>query len=351
MDRNLEDQGHEAIAKAVASCKPPVVVIEMFRQFGDILHSTLVVRHVRASEKVSVVWAINQKFVPTFDAFVLTQLGPHAIAALPDLPPHPADGSVRVAWVTRAKTLPGVGRAFGCGVHPWGWKGGSIVDAILLNAGIGKLAVERKPWLPLAAEDLEWAEHFVQSHGLGKFVTLEYISYSLAAPSVEWFHNLVQRIPVPVVSIAGAGDPFLPGAIDGRGITFRQAKALLRRSSCFVGIGSGLSVLAATNGCSQPVVEMTPPELSMPQIGYRLADLESSAIAGEKVETTNRGVVAGTKLDRLKTGSPVAGTRVERGPRSKFVDRSPHLTIRDNYFNVHGRSSYEVVQAVESLMR
>ncbi len=271
VEYSVEEHGHRVIAQAVASCAPPVVVIEMLRQFGDVLHSTLVVRHLRRTRPgVSIVWAIHHRYADEFGAFDLKELGPHAIARLPDAPEFPKDGPLRVAWVNRAKTLPGVVQAFGCGVHPWGWKAGHILDAVLLNAGISApLSVPRRPWLPLTAEDAQWAETFTQAHGLKKFVALEYNSYSLEVSPLSWFADLVKQIDLPVVSFAGKNEPLLAGTVDGRGTSFRHTKMLISRASCFVGVGSGLSVLAASHGCEQPVVELAPQQLSMAHLGYR----------------------------------------------------------------------------------
>lgn len=268
-----EARGNKAISDAVARVGGPAVVIEMTRQLGDILHSTIVVRHVRASEPgVKVVWAISEKFVDTFSLFTPEQGGPHAVAALPQLPPYPGDGPFRVKWVHAARSLPGVRRALGCGVHPWGWKRGSIVDAILINAGIERLSVPRRPWLPLGAEDVAFAKKFIADHGLGRgFVALEYMSYSLKTKPISWYADLVRSCHLPVVALAAGGEQLVPGAIDGRGTTFRQAKALIAASSCFVGSGSGLGVIAASHGCEQPVVELVGEALSMPGIGYRAA--------------------------------------------------------------------------------
>ncbi len=279
---------------------------------------------------MSVVWAINEKFVSAFEAFNPRRLGPHAVAPLPDLPAFPKDGLTRVSWVRKAKTLPGIRRAFGCGVHPWGWKRGNIVTAILENAGISKLAVQRRPWLPLTKEDLKWADAFVQTHGLKRFVTLEYNSYSLATPSLSWFANLVKHLPIRVVSIGASGDPALAGTVDARGTSFRQAKALISRSACFIGIGSGLSVVAATHGCEQPVVEMTSPQLSMVHIGYR----RSGAGVGVVGTVDEAGMID-----------------VNGGKGSvKIVGNVAHTNVRSNYQNLHGATAQTVAQAVGRLV-
>lgn len=287
---NPEQAGHTAIAEAVTRVGTPAIVVEMHRQFGDVLHSTLVVRHLRVTSAAKVVWAICERYVDAFRYFVVTQHGPHAVAALPELPKFPEDGPTRVAWVRRAQEIPGV-QAIGCGVHPWGWRHGNIVDAVLNNAGIKALAVPRRPWLPLAHNDLVFADRLISSRALhAGFVALEYTSYSLATNNLAWYTDLIQRLRFPVIALAGANEPLPEGAIDGRGTTFRQAKALIMRASCFVGCGSGLSIVAASNHCEQPVVELVTPALSMPEIGYRSADHHYRNMHGASASEVARAV-------------------------------------------------------------
>jgi len=274
---DIEKCGHDAIEAAVLRAGSPVVFVEMLRQFGDVLHSTIVVRHIRKSEPdVKVVWAIMEPYVESFEPFVESSLGPHEIVPLPVTKPHPLDCPYRISWVRRAALLKGVKRAFGCGVGTWGWKSGSIVDAVFDNAGIRELSVERRPWLPVDDDDRLFGDEFVETHHLGDgFVTLELAGYSIEIPQLTslWFEQLIHDIRLPVVVLGLSRDGPLPsGAIDGRDITLRKSKVLIQRSSCFVGRGSGLSVLAATNGCEQPVVEVVGREISMVGIGYRRAD-------------------------------------------------------------------------------
>lgn len=203
VEKSIEDIGHRSIAESVARLEPPVVVIEMHRQFGDVLHSTLVVRHIRSSHPlVRVVWAISESYSEAFSNFGPDELGPHAIAKLPKLPDFPADAPYRIRWVEQARSIPGVIRSFGCGVHPWGWKSGTIVDAILENSGISRLAVPRRPVLPIDQEDRKFAQDFMAQHKISRFLAMEYSSYTLAAPSLEWFSEIASQIGIPSVSIA-----------------------------------------------------------------------------------------------------------------------------------------------------
>lgn len=267
---SVVDDGIAVIADAVSKSPSPSVVIEMTRQLGDILHSTIVVRHVRKTEpNAHVVWAIGEQYAQIFSTFGPELLGPHAIAPMPTLPAYPHDRDARVAWVRRSRALPGVRRAFGCGVHPWGWKRGSIVDAVLVNAGIGKLSVPRRPFLPILASDRMAADDFLLKHAIkSPYVALEYESYSLGTQAIAWFAEFVKLLRgIPVIALAAASAKPILGAIDGRGTPIRVTKSLIARSGCFVGVGSGLSVLAAAT--DQPTIECVEPSLSMPAIGYR----------------------------------------------------------------------------------
>jgi hypothetical protein len=273
-------KGHESIRAAVAKCKRPALVIEMLRMLGDVLHSTLVVRHYRKVTDHAIVWAIGERYAEEFSTWTPADLGPHVIAPLPDAPWYPADAPYRKAWVYEAKKLRGVARAFGCGVHPWGCPHPNIVDAILRNAGITKLASTRRPTFPITDEDRSWAVRFIERHGLsGGFVTLEYVSYSLGSQPSSWYEGLVQALGVPVVALGASDDPPVAGAIDGRGTTFRQAKALMNRSRVFVGCGSGLSVIAASIGSEMPTLELVSPHISMEGLGYKAEGRKHAIVA------------------------------------------------------------------------
>lgn len=290
------ERGHESIARAVAACRPPVVVVECLRQFGDVLHSTLLIRHFRTIHPDrSVVWAISERYVDAFAAFTMSEMGPHAVAALPHGPPFPEDAQPRIAWVRAAAALPGVERATGCGVHPWGWKSGSIVDAFLDNGGVGggALAVPRRPCLPIDISDFAWNDDLQRHHGLSSgYVALEHVSYSLGSCGPDWYADLVRQVGLPVVALGAASDPPVPGAIDAHGCTFRQAKATIMRARAFVGCGSGLSVLAATDGCMCPVVELVDPHLSMAGIGYLARGRPHSCMPGRSAAAVAAWITA-----------------------------------------------------------
>jgi hypothetical protein len=147
--------------------------------------------------------------------------------------------------------------------------GGSIADAIFHNAEITDLAVPRRPILPVDITDYAWADQFQSRHNLtGPFVTMEYISYSLKPHDTPWYSQLATFIKCPVLALGGKEDAALPGAIDARGCTYRQAKVLIMRSKCFVGCASGYGFLAASEGCETPMVEIVEPHISYKACGY-----------------------------------------------------------------------------------
>jgi hypothetical protein len=260
--------GHNAIMEAVGRCRPPVVVVEMLRNFGDVLHSTIVVRHIRKTESSRVVWAISSRYVEQFIHFLHDELGPHEIAGLPDLPAYPNDASGRISWVEEARNIRGVERAFGCGVHPWGWRSGSIVDAVLENAGVRSLAVERTPWLPLGEEERSWARVFLAERGISRFIAVEHEAESVTGLTDDLLRMVSRRSKIPMLIIGAKSSRMVPGSVDARGISFLQAKSLICTSSLFLGCASGLSVTAASNGCLVPVAEVAEPSLCMDAIGY-----------------------------------------------------------------------------------
>jgi hypothetical protein len=316
--------GHDAIAAAVASCRPPVVVVEQHRQFGDILHATIVVRHLRAVlPEHRIVLAICEQYAETLSGFDVGALGPHAYALLPRLPAYPDDASARIAWVQHARTLPGVVRAFGCGPHPWGAGPGSIVDAVLRNAGIDSLVVERRPCLPIRVEDVHSARAFLAERGLSRYIALEYRSFSYEPLPPAWWESFVRAVGIPVVALAHPEAPMLAGAIDGRATTLRQAKSIIADAACFVGSGSGLSVLAAALGCESPVVENCDPPICMPAIGYRRSGdrhlLCQTRQVSKLVEAVHRLVKGGAVV--IGNAPVVTGSRGTRAQRTRVRTR------------------------------
>lgn len=254
----------QAIAQARAQYNKNVIFIEHLRNFGDCMHSTIVVRHYRrVMPDCVVLFGVSERYASEFETLKSMPDGPHGIVPLPHGPEFPNDGPLRVAWTRYAATLPGVCKVVTPSVHPYGWRGKTIADAILYNAGITNLQAPRRPALPVDISDYAWADQFQAKTQLaGPFVTMEYLSYSLKPHDLGWYADLVSRIKRPVVGLAGSNEPIVPGMIDARGCTYRQAKVLIMRSKCFVGCGSGNGFMAASEGCETPMVEIIEPHIS-----------------------------------------------------------------------------------------
>ena len=268
------EEGQARIAQAIAQARAAygrnVIFVEHLRNFGDCMHSTVVIRHYRkVIPDCTIVFGVSERYASEFDTLKNTPEGPHFVVGLPHGPQFPDDGPLRVAWTRYAATLPGVYKVVTPSVHPYGWACGTIVDAVLHNAGIKKLEVPRRPILPIDIADYAWADQFMRHYQLtGPYITMEYISYSLKPHSIDWYTDVVRQLRVPVVALAGKGDPLVPGMIDARGCTYRQAKVLIMRSKCFVGCSSGNGLLAVSEGCETPMVEVAEPHMTHKAVGY-----------------------------------------------------------------------------------
>jgi len=160
----------------------------------------------------------------------------------------------------------------------WGWNvGGSIADNMFHNAGITALHVPRKPLLPVGIEDYAWSDEILRNYNLvgRKYGVLEYNSYSLSGPPhnaikpPSWYNEMLSKVKYPVVFTGGKNDPPLNYGIDLRGCTFRQAKVMIMRSKLMVGCGSGLTMVACSDGVNVPIIELgIGPAISMNSCRY-----------------------------------------------------------------------------------
>lgn len=268
--------GHQRIQDAVtavkASSSKPIIFVEHLRNFGDAMHSTIVIGHYRRTMPAAyVMFGVSERYANEFVTSVGLPDGPHSIVGLPHGPAFPYDGPLRVAWTKQAATLAGVAKVVTPSVHPYGWASGkrNLADAIFHNAGIKTLLVPRRPYLPVDITDYIWADNFQrQNNLLGLFVTMEFISYSIKAHDIGWYAELVKQIKCPVVAISGASDPSVPGAVNCKTATYRQAKVLTMRSKCFVGCSSGNSLAAVSDGCDTPLIEVIENAISFKTLKY-----------------------------------------------------------------------------------
>jgi len=233
------------------------IYVQHLKNFGDVLHSSMVVRHLRkAHPDKPIVWCISERYADQFEPFS-NKLNVKIVGM-----PHEGSPEDRARWARHAKTK--FSRVVTPSVCPFGWTiAGDIVDNVLHNAGIKKLLVPRRPFFPHTNKDNEWAGSFLKGNGIQNepFVALEYNSYTLSKPphnstwSTEKYNQMLAYIKYKVVFLGGEADPALKRGVDGRGTTWRQAKAIIARAKLFVGCGSGLSVMACCEDINTRMIE------------------------------------------------------------------------------------------------
>lgn len=247
------------------SKKPMKILVEQNRNLGDTLHLTPIIRHYRIQyPEACIVFIVAQpyanahEFNPDIDRLFL----------IPSLVPHK-----RIMMRRKLITFNEC-KIIAPSIFPYGeiwkelkWSFPNIAEQYFHNAGIpnrnpqgGKqLIVQTTP------KDQEWADGFMKVNKLDGFKTcaLEYHSYS-DTPRWKGKHfkyfaeHLNTKYGIRCVSLCGKNERPIPGTISAAGISWRQTVALLERCGSFVGIGSGLTMLAAS--CS---VEKQPKILEM----------------------------------------------------------------------------------------
>lgn len=255
----------------------PKIVIEGLKNFGDTLHSSVIVRHFKKTHD-SVAWIVSDKYyndLITTAKFLDVQLHPM---------PHSATQGDRVTWKNYLNNNGIKCISPLCGVSGWN-KGHNIVQAVMLNAGLHKLVTPPYPVLKHDKEQEDWFIEFKKQHDLNQYIFLEYTSYTLSQPphnatwSVESYNKLIPKLKYPVVYTAAASDPKLKHGIDARGINWRQAKVLMKNSHVMVGCGSGLSVMACVEDVRKKLAEIN--------IGESLTAKSCYALDSQSFHTKN----------------------------------------------------------------
>jgi len=239
--------------------KDKTILIEGLKNFGDTLHSSIIVRHFRKIYPNNMIlWGISDKYFKQF------KVAADTMGVVVFNLPYSASNQDRQNWKKYCDSLELFKSIFPlCAVSGWN-TGGSIVDNVLNNAGIKSLKVPRRPFFPHSGEDYSWHDRFCAKHNLRgrKYAVLEYNSYTLSKPPhnctwpIEKYNELMKMIDYPVVYTASKDDPGLNSGIDARGCSWSQAKVMIERAGCLIGCGSGLSVLACSDGIKTFVIEI-----------------------------------------------------------------------------------------------
>jgi hypothetical protein len=277
----------ERIANTAKSYKNPLI-IKTLKMFGDVLHGSIIVRHFRALHpNRPIIWAISDRYLDPFKYY------PYATTMVGL--PHSMTLEHRQELGKRLRATYGANVVLPC-VGPFGWKtAGSIVDQFLNNAKVKRLAVARKPILPIGDEDRKWADDFMKQHGLKDqaFMCMEYNSHSFKRKpegpiwTISEYNDFLSQLKHPVVYLAHAGAERLKYGIDGRSSSWRQASALIRRAKGFLGCGSGLTMVSATEGVNTPILELNiGRSITMAGCGYK----NSTALASQTPKTMIKNI-------------------------------------------------------------
>jgi hypothetical protein len=151
------------------------------------------------------------------------------------------------------------------------WSLPTISHQYYHNAGIKlpEMLGDKKLHAPVTPEDVAFAESFIKNR---RCVAFEYVSYSHTPYwQMKEFSELQKLIgnEYTCISFASPKEPLIPKTKDGRGMPWRRTIAILSQCKFLVGIGSGVTMLAA---CAKPqptIIEVGVSEaISMCGCGY-----------------------------------------------------------------------------------
>lgn len=287
---NKFETGLEAINNTI---EKDDVYIQSVQMFGDTLHASIVVDHYRKQyPNRRIVWGVGEKYADEYSNFdnIVKNV---KIIKLPHTPVDDEGNQIRRNWIKECKAKIKFGPCVAVsGYHT----AGDIATNFMVNAGIKKLSVQRKPILPLSMDDVDFANKFIEKHSLSKFIALEYNSITFSGPphfltwKPEQYESVIKLAEYPIVYLGSSKDPELAGGVDGRGTTFRQAKAIIKRASLFVGCGSGLTMVAASRGVDTPITEINiNNSINMRGCGYAQSRILLKCQPSDLVNHINKG--------------------------------------------------------------
>lgn len=232
---------------------------------GDTMHGQPIIRHYRnLYPNAAIVYMVEDKYasVHEYDTNI------DKVATLP----NGLDNKTRLALWDRIKSNVQVDKAIIPAINPFqalykqnAWCHKNIADQYFHNAGILDLNPlgGREIEVKYDAQDKAVADRLLSGRG-SKLIALEYVSYSTAPvwklPTYTAFVQLAAQRGYKCLAIAGKHEPLIPGAVDCRGISWRQTVALLSQVQYVIGCGSGITVLAAASRPQPKILELDIPE-------------------------------------------------------------------------------------------
>ena len=249
------------------------VIIKQTRNLGDTLHITPIARHYKTVyPDCKIVFLVGDsyasvyKFNKDFDLIVPipSSLNPQE--------------RIKIGQWMKAN-IHGIDKVLCPSIFPFAevwpshvWSYPKISHQYFANAGIKPNEMQGGSRLsaPVSPEDVSFAKSFL---GNGKFVGIEYNSYSHPVPwkgadfakLASYLHSLGYKC----ISFAGLKEGKIDNTIDGRGMTWRRTIAVLSRCELFIGVGSGITMLAACASPMPRIIEIgVSDSISMSGCGY-----------------------------------------------------------------------------------
>ena len=261
------------------------ILVEQNRNLGDTLHLTPIIRHYRNKHpKATIVFVVAQPYGN------IHEYNPHIdkLFLIPSLEP-----TYRVSLRRELLKYTEINKVIAPSIFPYGavWKGlawsrPNIADQYFHNAGITDLKLDggRKLVVQCDKADTTFAQKFILKHKLKPKLTcaLEYNSYSTRPKwSYAQFATFVTHMKnhgIKCTSICGPKEKPIAGTIPAVGISWRQTAALLSEVGCFVGSGSGITMIAAAAKNPPHIFEVgIPKSVSMAGCQYAPSDPISGA--------------------------------------------------------------------------
>lgn len=253
------------------------ILFEQNRNLGDTLHLLPIIKHYRkVYPNAKMALLVGQPYLNAHEF----NNDIDAIFGVPILNPQE-----RIALRRHILTYAGLTHIIAPSIFPYGevwkelkWSYPNIADQYFINAGIqGEPLGGRKLTVEITPEDQIWAENFFNRNKLErrKSCAIEYNSYSnQPAWGESQFNRFINRLleyDVKCISFAGSHESPLKNTISATGTTWRQTVALMNLIGNFVGIGSGLTMLACSTQVQPNMLEIAL-ESSISASGCRYAN-------------------------------------------------------------------------------
>lgn len=280
--------------------KQTTILIEQNRNLGDTLHLTPVIRHFRLKyPDAAIAFMVGRQysgaheFNPHVDKIFCTEIMK---------PPG------RIALRKHLLKFTDITHVIAPSIFPYAavwkelqWSYADIASQYFANSGIGVHPQGgRKLVSQITDKDVEWARQFMRKNNLRRNRTcvIEYNSYSgqpvWRSPEFRVFVKIMSTHNIKCISVAGKKEKSIGGSVDATGITWRQTVALMNEVEIMVGVGSGVTMLAAAAENVPHIIEIAVDDpVNMKGCGYA----DSTKIINPKPK-----VVANHIWDRVLNG-------------------------------------------------